>query len=147
MRKKIYSNKHGWVRIIEAFVAILIIAGVVLVLIGNENIGMDDNSEGIYTIQGGILREIQNNDTLRGEIFLAEVPINSSESDFPEMTNDTINSRVPSFLICASKICALDSECLYGNKIYQNIYTKSIIISTNQTDFGPRKFSLFCFRK
>ena len=62
-------NKKGWIRIIEAFVAILLVAGVVLVVVGRGNFQREDISQIFHDAEFSILREIQLNDTLRNEIL------------------------------------------------------------------------------
>lgn len=147
VRKKIYKNKHGWIRVVEAFVAVLIILGLVLVILDGGYIKKDDPSEDIYTIENSILREVQNNDTLRQEIFVAIVPVSTNDPNFPALTNETINTKKPTYLNCGAKICYLNSECLFFTDVKRSVYSRSVIISTNQSDFEPRKLSLFCYRK
>src|SRR3989344_676445 len=63
------KNKRGWIRIVEAFVAVLIITGLVLVIIGSSYTKEKDPSNEIYQIEEGILRDIQGNYSLRTGIL------------------------------------------------------------------------------
>ena len=65
------NEKRGWIRIVEAFVAILFIMGVVLIVI-NKGYFKESNEEKVYQIQAEILREIQLNDEFRKEILIAD---------------------------------------------------------------------------
>ena len=56
------GKKHAWIRIVEAAVAILLIAGVVLIVLGQGNLKKQDPSEEIYKAETAILRDIQKND-------------------------------------------------------------------------------------
>ena len=44
MMQKIKNNKKAWIRIIEAFVALLLITGVLLIVINKGYIGKEDVS-------------------------------------------------------------------------------------------------------
>ncbi|GAJ11607.1 unnamed protein product, partial [marine sediment metagenome] len=65
------KNKRGWIRIVEAFVAILLVTGVLLVIINKQYIGKDDISAKVYDVELSILREIQSDTALRDSILQA----------------------------------------------------------------------------
>ncbi len=134
------KNKHGWVRIVEAFVAVLIIAGIILIIVDEGYIKKNDPADDIYKLENSILREIQNNDTLRQEILASNIPIDSYDPSFPAQTNQTINNKKPAHLNCISKICEASSKCLVAELVKDNIYSRSAIIS-------PKKIVIFCYRK
>ena len=62
-------NKRGWIRIVEAFIAVLLVAGILLFVINKGYIGRRDISQQVYDAQLAVLREIQLNDTLRTQIL------------------------------------------------------------------------------
>lgn len=142
------KNKHGWIRVVEAFVAVLIITGLVLVLLDEGYIKKNDPSEEVYKLENSILRDIQNNDTIRQEILSATVPVNTSSPSFPILTNQTIKTKIPEFLICAASICEIEDSCIMTITTDKNIYSRSVAITTDSNyNFNPRKLVLFCYRK
>jgi len=71
------KNKRGWIKIVEAFVAVLLIAGVVLIIIDKEYLKKEDISSEVYDTELKILKEIQLNNTLRENILTASpLPVN-----------------------------------------------------------------------
>ena len=65
---KISKDKRGWIRVVEAVTAVLLILGAVLVILDKGYIAKTDISEEIYKIENSILMEIQLNDSMRNEI-------------------------------------------------------------------------------
>ena len=82
MRK---AKKHGWIRIVEAFTAVLLIAGVALALLNEGYIEKEDISDNIYEFEDSVLTEIQISDSLRGDVLDPTItpPVNWSDADFP----------------------------------------------------------------
>ena len=150
------NNKKGWIRIVEAMIAILLITGVVLVLINKGYIGKSDISEKIYTVQRAILREIELDETLRSKVISATldseyVPPQTPQSFPPEIINK-IKERSPDYLICGAKICGLDKICSLTNIPPElgekEIYAQPIAITTStgaSGTFNPRQLKLFCW--
>ena len=62
------ENKKGWLRIIEAFIAILLILGV-FVVIYSKVIDRPQKSDYIYNLEKGILDEISFNPDLRAAVL------------------------------------------------------------------------------
>ncbi len=72
---KIKNNKKAWIEIVEAFVAILLVAGVVLVILNKASLVNSYISPQVYTAELSMLREIETNDTFRAEIIsISSVP-------------------------------------------------------------------------
>src|SRR3989339_37656 len=63
------NEKRGWIRIVEAFVSILLIAGAVLVLMNEGYIAKTDISQKVYDAELSILRDIELDETLRTEVL------------------------------------------------------------------------------
>ncbi|KHO51286.1 MAG: hypothetical protein QT05_C0044G0001, partial [archaeon GW2011_AR13] len=80
------NEKRGWIRIVEAFVSILLIAGAVLVLMNEGYIAKTDISQKVYDAELSILRDIELDETLRTEVLELEdsiLPLELSDSEFP----------------------------------------------------------------
>ena len=142
------KNQRGWIRIIEVFVAILLIMGVVLLIINNVYIGKKDLSVGINKNELSILREIELNNTLRaGILATVSLPIEWSEFDSSGVgdVKDKITEKTPNDLECEAKICEINDGCLLDTTLEKDIYAKSIIILANSEIYNPRQLKLFCW--
>jgi len=147
----VIKNKHGWIEIVEAFVAILLIAGVLLITINKGYFGEEDISISVYNIEISIIREIQTNDTMREEILNtpeSSLPAEWQETEFPASIKEKIVTRTPSYLECIGKICTIDDVCGMAEKKEQDVYAQSSIVSpTIGQPEVYRKLNLFCWVK
>ncbi len=142
------KNKRGWIRIIEAFAAILIIAGVVILIVGNISIKKQDTSSAITDSESAILNAIQLNDTLRAEVLSTsgEVIWNNFYMEAPK-TQSYINSHILNYLDCAAQICDQGSTCLLNSNQNVDIYAEEVTITSTLSEFNPRILKLFCWQK
>ncbi len=142
-------NRKGWVRIVEAFFSILLIASVFLILMSKGSFGGEDISSRIYDLQLSVLREIELNDDLREQILnngLDELlPIEDSHSEFPEDIALMINERMPDSFICKSKICEIAVICELDKYIDKDIYAQSVAIVATLDIYSPRQLKIFCW--
>ncbi len=143
-------NKNGWIEIVEAFVSVLLIIGVVLIVLNKGYIAKTDISERVYEAQISILREIQTNDTMRTDISSVPepLPIPWESSAFPASVKNTIIERTPNYLECVGKICNISETCSLEETKEKDIYSQSVIISTTLKEGEVyRKLNLFCWTK
>lgn len=149
MVKSFLREKRGWVRIVEAAVAILIITGVVLVVLDKGYVPKEDLSNQIYFIEEGILREIQTNDSLREEILdpALNPPVKWNDTDFPLSVINKIETKAPTYLECEAKICDVGSVCSFEKNIVEDVYSRAVLITTTKTAYSPRTLRIFCWRK
>ncbi len=141
-------NKKGWIRIVEAFVSILLIAGVLLIVIGEKHIINPNPDSDIHDSQLIALRDIQMNTTLREKVLGASPPVESDKGGFPEEVKDRIDYLIPDSLECKSKICEIDLACGLDSQVEENIYVQSVIITVakDQTEpMNPKQLKLFCW--
>ena len=145
------KNKRGWIRIVEAFIAILLVSGVVLIIVNQGQVKQQDLSARIYSAQLSVLREIQLNDTARSEILNvndANLPLNWSDFEtYVPTSKEKIDARTPSYLECVGKLCAADDLCLLGDIQDVNIYAEYVVISSNLDIYNPRILKIFCWTK
>lgn len=158
------GGKKAWIRIVEAFVAILLIMGVLLVLINRGYIG-DNISSKVYEAELSILRGIQLDDELRNNILISnrsDYDPSSGESPLPiewgafedvpgerrlkDVKNKILN-QIPNYLDCKAKICELDSACVLSEVTDKEIYAQPATIVANYAVFSPRQLKLFCWVK
>lgn len=141
------KHKKGWIRIIEAFVALLIIMGALLVINERGYIFGESISKKVYEEETAILRDIQSDPVLRENIIDATpLPVEwiNFTGNLENLKNNIIN-KTPDYLNCSAKICSLADSCLLSNIIEENIYVKSVIITTDLEVYDPRKLVLFCW--
>lgn len=166
------KNKRGWIRIVEAFVALLLIIGVVLITINKGYFGKN-RAEKIHDIQASVLREIQLSNPLRDEILNAvdsvlldgfgieshisealNIGDNPPTPDlFPTNVWNRIDQRVSeyNYLECRAKICGLNEACGLNNYPDKNVYTQPVAISASTSqgnpNLSPRQLKMFCWEK
>ncbi len=145
----ITKNKRGWIKIVEAFVAILLVAGVLLIVINQGYIGKKDISSQVYDVEISILREIQLNYTLRDDVLNAgEPPIRWNDTNFPQSIKDKINDRAPNYLDCKAKICEMDEICELDEYLEKDVYAQSVAITTTletPEEQQLRQLKFFCW--
>jgi hypothetical protein len=148
------KNKRGWIRIVEAVIAVLLVAGVMLTLVNKGYIGKKDISSQVYGVETSVLREIELDDILRNEVLNAALTadngVESDESGFPEGVKSSIVSGIPDYLECQAKICPLKDVCkLKDADLSKDIFVRSVAITvtTQTTQYSPRQLKLFCWTK
>ncbi len=144
MVNKIIKNKRGWIRIVEALVAILLIAGFLMLLIDNQEEGTKDISSKVYVTENAILREIQSNSTFRSYILTITGSIEFEE--FDDCLKNHITSRVPEYLNCVGKICDFGTNPVCDiDSLEKDIYVRSVMIATDSTTYDPKLLKIFCW--
>ncbi len=126
-------NKKAWTSVIEVFVSILLIAGIMAVVINSNAVQKPKLSEQIYKEQANILKVIQMDNDLREKV------INEDLTDDDEIYN-AIEDIIPDYLGCA-----LDN--IPANLENKEIYAKSILITTDMEKYEPKELKLFCWEK
>lgn len=144
-------------KVVEAFIAILMITGVVLVVINKGYIGTRDISKQVFEIESATLKEIERNDILRDKILTAdndlnntnEINLESHKSDgtlnigatrttFPSDVWNKINERIISkygYLNCYAKICELNKACALDKypaaAIGKDVFSQNIAVTVS----------------
>ena len=138
-------NKRGWIRIMEAVTAILIMASVLIVLYTN-NVPEVDYSGYVYNLQIGILIDIAQDDILRNETLKStEVPNNVSL-----MLVNFVKQKLPENFDFDLRVCNISStSCLSENasKVESQVYVEDRIISSNLEKYDPKIIRLFVWEK
>lgn len=139
---KMKKNRKGWIRLVEALVAILLILGVAMIALDKEYIEKTDITPKVYLTETAILREIQLNESFRD--YILDTVEDVEFEDFRSDLNGFIIKRIPDYLICTSKICGIQESCDMdlGEK---DIYVQSVMIAANTGTYNPRQIKLFCW--
>jgi len=141
------KNNKGWIRIAEAFIAVLIVIGAAIIVVGG-GIQIEGVSEKVYDIEISILREIQLNNTLRSEILGTSGIIEWDDFSLQApKTKDKIENKIVGWIECVTKICPPESPCLLGEESEKSVYAQSVLITSTLDTFNPRQLKLFCWEK
>lgn len=134
-------NKRGWIRIMEAVVAILIMASVLIVLYTN-NAPQVSFSSYVSDLQIRILGDVADSPKLRNEVLAS--PDGGNTTDLVIFMRDSI----PTNFNFAVKVCNLsNSGCLLGQTLDQEVFVEDRIISSNLTSYNPKMLRLFIWEK
>jgi hypothetical protein len=149
--KKIKNSKKGWIEIVEVFITIFLLTGVIFVVLKNSSSSENLLTPIIYKEEISILKEIEVNDTLRTEILnvlYTNLPLEweNFNSSIPRVY-DKIISMTPSNLECVSKLCTLEDICTSEDLPHVSVYVKSLVLSADLNTYSPRQLKLFCIEK
>jgi len=129
-------NKKAWVRIVEAFIAIIIIASAFLIILQKQT--SEANIEKvIHEKQIEILNMISDDETLRAEILDED---NSG-------TNLFISNILPSNLDFDTSICNLNEICIGNTPLDKQLYVSERMIISNLEKYNPKKLRFFIWVK
>lgn len=150
MVKYSIKNKKGWMRLVEAFVAIVLLTSVLLIVTSSNSSPKSKFNDEISQRQVAVLRDIQLNDSLRAEILninIDALPVEweDFESEAP-LVRERIEFLSPEELDCSAKICIINEPCILDDSSGKEVYAKSVIITANAEYYSPRQLKLFCLR-
>ena len=134
-------NKRGWMRILEATISVMIIAGVLLVVYSGNIEESTDRRDHIFTLQKQILNEISSNEHFRNQVL----NVGESSGDLINYIDDIFGADLNYSL----RICDLDaSSCKLDSSIYtatmdEEVYVEETIISGDYNDYNPKVVKLF----
>jgi hypothetical protein len=136
-------NKKGFLKIVEAMIAILLIAGAILI---NYSSASSSNQVDYSETARDILKEIADNEIMRGEILSNGVGIVSSSSN--SMFFDFAKNRIPEYLSFEIRLCSINSVCGVSEYV-GNIYSAERIISSDiySNINSPVKIRLFIWEE
>jgi hypothetical protein len=131
------KNKKGWLRIVEAVIAILIVFGAVLYVVSKQNYAPDRTQE-IYEKADYVLQIVSKNDTLRQMVINKETTLLDQEiSRMVPVSWGFSTCIVENILLICSPITPHDRE----------VYVKEVLIVSTMQKYSPRKLRLFIWMK
>lgn len=134
------KNKRGWLRLVEAMIAIILVLGVVLTVSTRKNATMQDD---LTEMIRPIVDEIANNPTMRGYV------LSGDPSDFISI-NKSVGEKIPAAYGYMVKICPPSDVCgleAVPSGVSGDIYTVERIITATSTRYNPKKIKIFAWRK
>ena len=147
------KDKRGWLKIVEAFIAMMLITVVLLNVVSERTDFLTQGSqESIYETyredQISILRNIQLNNSMRNSIIgIPDSELDVNWSEFPTPIKKSMEKNIPEYLNCSAKICSLESVCEKQKNINKDVFVEKRGIFSNLTEYNPRKLKLFCWEK
>lgn len=131
------KNKRGWLRIVEASIAVLLVASVILIMI--SRMPREDKTESVHELQRHILRQVSSNETLRGEILQSQNQYDKTEA--------FIQENLPVYYNFTIRICEVEEVCGMPFYIEREVYADEILITANLTNYSPKKLKFFVWGK
>jgi len=146
----VIKNKRGWIKLVEAFLSILLIGVIMSIVVTQQNTSVYSTSSTISNYEVYILRSIELNESLREDITAvsaSDLPLNWSDGGFPSALKDRIGNLTPSYLSCEAQICETEQICEFMGQTDKEIYAQKIFIASTYASYNPRQLKLFCWRK
>ncbi len=138
MRDKL--DRKAWIRILEAFLAILLILGSLLVIMSRKAPETNISDE-IYTKQRQILDMISKNNSLRNDIIIED----------NTKVNEAIFRLVPNSWNFTTNICDINLNCpnpVGADEIIdKDVYATEVLVTSNLTYYSPKKLRFFVWMK
>ncbi|NCN51471.1 hypothetical protein GW931_00465 [archaeon] len=136
-------NKKGFIKVVEAFLAILMLLGIIFLVVQSNNVN-DKQRTFIEKKEQEILMNIQVNNTLRQLILEeTEFDIDSENDTFIPELKPYVNGTVLG-AECFLKICLIDDTCNLNKEIDNSVYIKEVLITSSLDLYNPRKLRIFC---
>ena len=133
----IKKNKKAWLRIVEAFLAIIIFLAAVLTTMSKTKPLSFVNEDEVYAKQRQILDIIVKNDSLRESVL---------KNNTQEIKN-FISGVIPKNWDYAFNICELDKICYADTPNDKDVYSSETMVSSTMKEYKPRKIKFFVWMK
>ena len=135
--RKIKINKKAWLRILEAFLAVIIVLSAILIIMVKQTPKTDISGE-VYEKQRQVLDIISKNDSLRNNILIQD----------NTKINELIFNLIPKNWNYSTSICNISLICPNPLQVHEtDVYTTEIIVTSNLTKYSPKKLRFFVWMK
>jgi hypothetical protein len=154
----VMRNKRGWIRILEATIAVMLVSGVLVVVYSRQTDRGIAPADYFYSLQRQVLADIASRTDLRLAV-LSVVEENDNDASF-FMIDNFVKGKVPEAFGYSLQICDLGSltdNCkmdsgVYISTIEKDIFVEEIIISSELGNGSnpriiPRKLKFFIWEK
>jgi len=129
------KNKKGLIRILEAFVSVMIVFTVLLVVLARQPQFKQTTEEELTTIQRHVLEQVSQDPDLRDQVL----------SNNKEGVNDIIGGIMPQGYSYDVAICDLGESCSSEVVAYveDEVFVEEAVISANLQEYDPTILKLF----
>lgn len=137
-------NKKGFLKIVEAFIAILIISGVMIFVYVN-NIQSPRQEDYTYQVIRLALKDISNDEAMRENILNVNPFEDSSAEGFDSNSNENaeiiaianrLSQLIPPEFDFRFRVCELDDACGLQNLPNKNVFSDEVSVSSTLTNTG-----------
>lgn len=142
-------EKKAWLKIVEAFISVMLIASTLLILYSRtaeSKTGMDY----IYIIEKGILQEVASDNNLREKILGIPTTDPTTNCVIDANAENDISAfaltRIPENFEVEIKICEVGVICSLSS-FKENVYSSERIVSATLECNNPRIVKIFMWRK
>jgi len=148
-------NKRGWIRILEATIAVMIVSGVLIVVYSEQADKGTDISEIFYGLQRQILADVSSRVDLRLAVLNTYNDSNSNDGNF-SLINDFVKDRMPGAYNYSLRVCVLNdpldhckmSAASYIATLDRDVFAEEIVISSELGNgenrvYGAKKLKFF----
>jgi hypothetical protein len=145
------ENKRGWIRILEATIAVMIVAGVLVVSYGKQVRVGEDPADYFYSLQNQILMDISS----RSDLRLLVLSDNETEIDL--FVGDRIPSAFGYYLrVCGLgdvyDFCKIDEAAVVAEIKDKSVFVEEVVISADlgngsNAEYDPKKVRLFVWNR
>jgi len=133
---------RGLIRIVEATIAILLIAGVLIfVFVDSQSADREDISELVQDI----VDEMAENSNLRDKILSNDFTVCGGDSEIDEDIDGFVAERALTYNY-EVRICEVGSVCGKCEFFEGDVYSRERIISSNLGTLNPRKVKVFIWQ-
>lgn len=132
------KDKKGWLKILEAVIAVLIIIAAVVYIL-SSSVPKRDITAVAYEKEKYILNTISKDDNLRSKIIADD---NNDVDIF-------IKKMIPLSWDFETKICGIEDICESTLKVPndKDVYASEVVITSDLSIYSPKKLRLFIWKK
>ena len=138
-------NKRGWLRILEATIAVMIVSGVLVVVYSRQVDRGIAPADYFFSLQRQILADISSRSDLRLAVLNVEEE-NFEDENF-NMTYNFIKGKIPDAFDFSLRVCVLGNEtdfCKMDSETYvatrdKDVFVEDLIISSELGDGSDPK--------
>lgn len=138
-------DKNGFVKVIEAYIAISLLLGFVFFVIQNNNARTPPENR-ISESEINVLESIQINNTLRSDVLsVTNFDLSSNDTGFPSSLKPYATINNPNYA-CYLKVCSSSGICDMNFTNSKQIYSNNILITSSLQDYSIRELKIFCVK-
>ena len=134
MKRITLKQKRSWIRIVEAFIAVMIVMSVVLVVISRQPQFEPTTEEELVKTQRHILDQVKETPDLRTEVL--------ARGDLSNV-NAIVAKLIPEGYSYETRVCDLETICSLGLPVEGDIFVEEVVISADLTTYKPTLLKLF----
>jgi len=131
------KNKKAWIRIVEAFIAVLMVFSAVLVInVKQRAIYKQEAEKEITKWLSSFIKFIRYDEDIRSQVLARDLT----------GVNETLSKMIPKGYSYAIRNCSVLDICSLGCYIKGDVYTDETLFFANLTVYNPTKLKIFVWK-